>query len=231
MLGIWPDTDESFNTDKEALTQYATKFQDQVYAVTVGSETLYRKNFTGEELLSKINDVKAILPNTKIGTADSWNKIADGTADAVIKGGVDMIMANGFSYWQGKQVGAKELRESAEYTYFDDMQQALARIQDVSETRFRYLIYGLELIRSRSPAHWTRSSSGMERRGGRPMVARTTRRPQPALSMHRHTTPKPCAECWTGASTSSCSRRSMSRGSRAPLVTMASRRTRHIGVS
>ena len=131
MLGIWPDTDESFNTDKEALTQYATKFQDQVYAVTVGSETLYRKNFTGEELLSKINDVKAILPNTKIGTADSWNKIADGTADAVIKGGVDLIMANGFSYWQGKQVGAKELRENAEYTYFDDMQQALGRIQEV----------------------------------------------------------------------------------------------------
>jgi len=40
-------------------------------------------------------------------------------------------MANGFSYWQGKQVGAKELRENAEYTYFDDMQQALGRIQEV----------------------------------------------------------------------------------------------------
>lgn len=97
--------DESFNADKEALTNYATEFQEQVYAVTVGSETLYRGNFTGEELHSKINDVKGILPDTKVGTADSWNKFADGTADAVIKGGVDLLMANGFSYWQGKEMG------------------------------------------------------------------------------------------------------------------------------
>ena len=115
VLGVWPDTDESFTADKEALSKYATKYPDQVYAVTVGSETLYRGNFTGPQLLSKINDVKAILPNTKVGTADSWNKYADGTADAVIRGGVDILMANAFSYWQGKEVGS-----GAEFTYFDD---------------------------------------------------------------------------------------------------------------
>ena len=123
VLGVWPDTDESFNADKQALSTYATQYQDQVYAVTVGSETLYRGNFTGAELLEKIQDVKAILPNTKVGTADSWNKYADGTADALIKGGVDLLMANAFSYWQGKEVGA-----GAEYTYFDDIQQAIAYV-------------------------------------------------------------------------------------------------------
>jgi glucan 1,3-beta-glucosidase len=127
VFGVWPDTDESFTADKEALSNYATQYTDQVYAVTVGSETLYRGNFTGAQLLSKINDVKAILPNTKVGTADSWNKYADGTADAVIKGGVDILMANAFSYWQGKEVGS-----GAEFTYFDDIQQALARIQQIS---------------------------------------------------------------------------------------------------
>jgi len=127
ILGVWPDTDDSFNADKQALSTYATQYQDQVYAVTVGSETLYRGNFTGAELLGKIKDVKAILPNTKVGTADSWNKYADGTADALIKGGVELLMANAFSYWQGKQVGA-----GAEYTYFDDIQQALGHIQQVA---------------------------------------------------------------------------------------------------
>ena len=127
VLGVWPDTEESFNLDKEALSTYATKYTDQVYAVTVGSETLYRGNFTGQELLGKINDVKAILPNTKVGTADSWNKYADGTADAVIKGGVDLLMANAFAYWQGKEVGS-----GATYTYFDDVQQALGHIQQVA---------------------------------------------------------------------------------------------------
>ena len=94
--------------------------------MTVGSETLYRGNFTGAELLAKIRDVKAILPDTKVGTADSWNKFADGTADAVIEGGVDLLMANGFAYWQGKQVG-----QGAEHTYFEDMAQALERVQTV----------------------------------------------------------------------------------------------------
>ena len=127
VLGVWPDADESFNADKEALSNYATKYSDQVYAVTVGSETLYRGSFTGQQLLGKINDVKSILPNVKVGTADSWNKYADGTADAVIKGGVDILMANAFSYWQGDNVGS-----GAEFTYFDDIQQALGHIQQVA---------------------------------------------------------------------------------------------------
>jgi len=92
ILGVWPDTDESLNADKQACQTYANQYPDQVYAVTVGSETLYRGNFTGPELLEKIMDIKSVLPSSvKVGTADSWNKFADGTADAVIKGGVDIL--------------------------------------------------------------------------------------------------------------------------------------------
>jgi len=61
-----------------------------VYAITVGSESLYRGNFTGEQLLAKIQDMKAAFPNIKIGTADSWNKFQDGTADPLIKN-VDIL--------------------------------------------------------------------------------------------------------------------------------------------
>ncbi|EME88882.1 glycoside hydrolase family 17 protein [Pseudocercospora fijiensis CIRAD86] len=128
MLGVWPDVEESFNADKKALMTYVPNFKDQVYAITVGSETLYRGNFTGAQLLEKIQDVKKALGgDVKCGTADSWNKWADGTGDAVIKGGVDLILANGFSYWQGKAAG-----NDAKTTYLDDMQQALGHIQEVA---------------------------------------------------------------------------------------------------
>jgi len=91
MIGIRPDTPESFQNDLDALKQYIPRSRDAVYAVTVGSETLYRGNFTGPELLQHINTVKQALPGVKVGTADSWNKYQDGTADALITGGVELL--------------------------------------------------------------------------------------------------------------------------------------------
>jgi len=76
ILGVWPDVEESFKADKDALLEYVPKFKDQVYAVTVGSEALYRGDLTGDELLEKINDISDALPGTMIGFADSWNKFA-----------------------------------------------------------------------------------------------------------------------------------------------------------
>lgn len=93
-----PDTDESYAADKGAVTTYAPQYADQVYAITVGSETLYRGNFTGPQLLAKIQDVKSAVPQFKVGTADSWNKYQDGTADAVITGGVDILYVSSHSF-------------------------------------------------------------------------------------------------------------------------------------
>lgn len=75
----------------EALKKVVPGNEDMIAAITVGSETLYRGNFTGPELLKKIKDVKQMFPKVKVGTADSWNKYADGTADALITGGVDYL--------------------------------------------------------------------------------------------------------------------------------------------
>lgn len=127
VLGIWPDTDESFQKDKSAVLTYAPQYPDQVYAVTVGSECLYRGNFTGEQLLSKVLDIKNALGGKfKVGIADSWNKIKDGSADPVIKGGVDIILCNAFSYWQGQTIA------DSSSTLFDDVSQAFGHIQDVA---------------------------------------------------------------------------------------------------
>jgi glucan 1,3-beta-glucosidase len=96
-----PDVQESFDKDLKAITDVASQYKDSIYAVTVGSETLYRGNFTGEELKGKISTVKAAIPKgIKVGTADSWNKFADGTGDAII-GTADIIMINAFAFWQG----------------------------------------------------------------------------------------------------------------------------------
>ena len=86
-----PDTAESYKTDKAALQAHIPGNADAVYAITVGSETLYRGNFTGPELLTHINDMKKAFPSVKVGTADSWNKYQDGTADALITGGVKLL--------------------------------------------------------------------------------------------------------------------------------------------
>jgi glucan 1,3-beta-glucosidase len=86
-----PDTPESYAADKAAVVEYAPQYAKQIYAITVGSETLYRGNFTGPQLLEKIQDVKKAVPQFKVGTADSWNKYQDGTADALITAGVDIL--------------------------------------------------------------------------------------------------------------------------------------------
>ena len=86
-----PDTEESFDADKAALQACVPGNEDVVYAITVGSETLYRGNFTGPELLQRIQNVQQMFPNIKVGTADSWNKYADGTADALSRAGVGIL--------------------------------------------------------------------------------------------------------------------------------------------
>jgi exo-beta-1,3-glucanase (GH17 family) len=106
-----------------AIKEVASDYQDTVYAVTVGSETLYRGNFTGEELKGKIETVKKALPKgIKVGTADSWNKFADGTADAIL-GTADIILINAFAFWQGAS------RDNATQVLFDDVFQATTHIE------------------------------------------------------------------------------------------------------
>ncbi|KAK1641377.1 family 17 glycosyl hydrolase [Colletotrichum phormii] len=125
ILGIWPDTEETYAADKAAILKHTPGYEDQVYAITVGSESMYRGNFTGAELADKIKDMKKAAPLFKIGTADSWNKYQDGTADAVIKN-ADILLTNAFSYWQG------QTRDNATACFFDSIMQAFGRIQSVS---------------------------------------------------------------------------------------------------
>ena len=81
--------------------KYASQYSDSIYAFTVGSEGLYRREqkagtgYTATEVLDKIGQLKSALTDAKmtqkVGTADSWNKYQDGTADPLIRGGVDLM--------------------------------------------------------------------------------------------------------------------------------------------
>ncbi|OAX77809.1 hypothetical protein ACJ72_07891, partial [Emergomyces africanus] len=65
VLGIWPDVKASFDSDKKILKDAIKGNEDVIAAITVGSETLYRGNFKGPELLEKINQVKKEIPGVR----------------------------------------------------------------------------------------------------------------------------------------------------------------------
>ncbi|KAI9728669.1 MAG: glycoside hydrolase 3 protein [Chrysothrix sp. TS-e1954] len=138
VLGVWPDLPASFDADKAALQSCVPGHEDVVYAITVGSETLYRGNFTGPELLTRIQNIKHAFPSIKVGTADSWNKYADGTADALVQGGVDILLVNAFGFWQGQKIS------NATATYFDDIFQAFNHIQSLSGSNMKPEIWNGE---------------------------------------------------------------------------------------
>lgn len=126
LLGMWPDggayTKEKAAVDAANPTQYG----DTLYGITIGSEGMYRGTYNGDELLGWISDMQKDYPNTQLGTADSWNCWYNGSMDSIITSGIQLILANGFSYWQYQDIS------NATKTYFDDMAQALGHVQDVT---------------------------------------------------------------------------------------------------
>ena len=85
---------DAFNTDVSEFMKIASQYQSTIYAVTVGSESLYRyqhdqsTGLSANDLLSRIQSFQSTLKSAglsfKVGTADSWNKYQDGTADPII---------------------------------------------------------------------------------------------------------------------------------------------------
>ncbi|KAJ2906552.1 glycoside hydrolase family 17 protein [Zalerion maritima] len=134
VLGIWvysdDEDDASFVNDFAEVKKVVEdgEYNDYIYAVTVGSESLYREDVSGDFLNKRIKTVKEAMPDgIKVGTADSWNKFQDGTANPVIEGGyADILLANAFSYWQGQKIS------NATGSFYDDVYQAFGVIQEKS---------------------------------------------------------------------------------------------------
>ncbi|KAL8851259.1 MAG: hypothetical protein Q9221_003789 [Calogaya cf. arnoldii] len=137
--GLSADTQEAYDSEKAALDTVLTEnpgYASTMYALTVGSESLYRE-VDACDLLPRIVDARTKFGNRvkRVGTVDSWNKFADGTADPIITGncggqasvpGVTFLLVNAFGYWQGQDI------KNATVTYLDDLQQAIGHIQDLA---------------------------------------------------------------------------------------------------
>ncbi|KAL8906748.1 MAG: hypothetical protein Q9171_006141 [Xanthocarpia ochracea] len=136
ILGLSADTQTKYESEYETLSSVLTsEYASTVYALTVGSESLYRE-VDACELLPRIHEVRNKFGNIvkRVGTVDSWNKFQDGTADPIITGicenkdpvpGVTFLLVNAFGYWQGQNIN------NATATYLDDLQQAIGHIQDL----------------------------------------------------------------------------------------------------
>lgn len=88
------DTQEAYDSEKAALlSDLTSEYAPYVYALTIGSESLYR-GVSAEELLPRIKDAKTTFGKLvpRIGTVDSWNKFADGAADAILTSGVPTFL-------------------------------------------------------------------------------------------------------------------------------------------
>jgi glucan 1,3-beta-glucosidase len=69
--------------------------------------------------------VRSAAPGLRYGTADSWNKYADGAADPVVAVS-DILLCNAFAYWQGAAIG------NAVNVFNDDISQAFARVKSAA---------------------------------------------------------------------------------------------------
>jgi len=134
VLGVWPNDDEHYDLEKAALEKYLPMHgTDNILAITVGSEALYREEFKGKDLAARIEDMRTFLKglgidNIPIGFADSWNMLVEGEAVPVIQAS-DIILSNAFSYWQG------QVMANSSHSFFDDIMQALDRVQTVKGTK------------------------------------------------------------------------------------------------
>lgn len=108
--GVWEIDQTKFDNEKAALESAIRQYgHDWLAGVNVGSEALYRKEITASDLATKIYDVKGMVQqslgasNVPVGCADTWNSWVDG-ANAAVIAAVDVVMMNGFPYWQGATI-------------------------------------------------------------------------------------------------------------------------------
>ncbi|KAJ2136759.1 glycoside hydrolase 3 protein [Coemansia sp. RSA 678] len=106
-LGLWVNKNDAvFEADKKELlrlTKYFN-FAKQVSAVVVGSEAVYRKEQTAEQLAAKIRNVKQALANVGLAsipvtTSETWP-----TYHQTLIKEVDFVNMHGFPFWEGVSI-------------------------------------------------------------------------------------------------------------------------------
>lgn len=91
LLGMWPDGGAYDKEKKPIQDADVEQYGDTLFGITVGSEGMYRGTYDAKSLIAWLGDMKSTFPNTKIGTADSWNCWNNGSMDSIITSGIDLV--------------------------------------------------------------------------------------------------------------------------------------------
>ncbi|KAL6858059.1 glycoside hydrolase 3 protein [Amphichorda felina] len=62
VLGIWPENEAQYSAGKKAIVTNKVKYREQIHAITVGSESLYRSTYTAYQLVSRLKDMRRAAP-------------------------------------------------------------------------------------------------------------------------------------------------------------------------
>ncbi|KAG5517889.1 hypothetical protein PMAC_000344 [Pneumocystis sp. 'macacae'] len=134
ILGIWPGdiNTQQFTNEKEVLKKHLPSYSSYIYAIAVGSEVLYRNDYSDDVLTKQIVSVKELLgelglSNIKVGTADTWNIFATDAANSVVKAS-DIIFVNLFPYWQGVTIN------DSPATFFNGVSRAMEVTRIIKNT-------------------------------------------------------------------------------------------------
>ncbi|KAH0604857.1 uncharacterized protein H6S33_006525 [Morchella sextelata] len=109
---IWATPEDKYIRERDEL-KYAIRTwgTDWIAGINVGSEHLYQGSLKPATLARYINQVKMLVkvtlgaPYIAIGCADTWNQLVSPAAKIVL-GVSDVVLANGFPYWQGIPIEA-----------------------------------------------------------------------------------------------------------------------------
>jgi exo-beta-1,3-glucanase (GH17 family) len=99
-FSAWLGKDQAAN-DKEISCLVKAAIQYEPDLLILGSETVYREDISTSQLIEYLHTVKKILPDFKVATADtsaSWLKNKE-----LIQAS-DVVLANIYPYWEGKNV-------------------------------------------------------------------------------------------------------------------------------
>ncbi|KAM5354562.1 hypothetical protein ACJ41O_001209 [Fusarium nematophilum] len=125
LVGVWATDDAHFGREKAALLQaIKTHGTDWIAAISVGSEDLYRKDISPQKLATQIYDVRGMVGQfskkrkIKVGHTDTWTAWVDGANDVVTKA-CDVVITNGFPYWQGVPVKDAIRLKTFQNSYWD----------------------------------------------------------------------------------------------------------------
>ena len=110
LVGVWTEDATHYDAEKQALlSAIQTHGSDWIFAVSVGSEDLYRGDTDAATLASQVNDVRGMIRSVgaatqKVGHVDTWTAWVDGSNSAVVTA-CDFIGMDGYPYFQNAAIG------------------------------------------------------------------------------------------------------------------------------